>query len=62
MGRIILAVSFLVTAGVQADTYDADFAAQIKKLTIKVEAVGDDIQVKKVGVEDLEAMLLRVEG
>lgn len=62
MGRIILAVSFLVTVGVQAETYDADFAAQVKELATKVEAISDDIQAKAVGVEDLEAMRLRVEG
>lgn len=62
MGRIILAVSMLVTVPVFADTYDTDFQAQVKELTAKVETIGDDLKIENVRIEDLEAMRLRVEG
>ncbi|MBH47284.1 MAG: hypothetical protein CME71_03845 [Halobacteriovorax sp.] len=62
MGRLILAAMMMISLPVFADTYNSDFNAQIENLTAKAESVGKDIKVESVGVEDLEAMRVRVEG
>lgn len=62
MSRLILLVSLVFSTSIFADTYDMDFDSQVSKLTAKAESVGNDLKVESVGVEDLEAMRLRIEG
>ena len=62
MGRLVLAAMMMISLPVFADTYNSDFNTQIENLTAKAESVGKDIKVESVGVEDLEAMRVRVEG
>lgn len=62
MSRLILLVSLVFSTSIFADTYDMDFDSQVSELTAKAESLGNDLQVESVGVEDLEAMRLRIEG
>lgn len=62
MSRAIFISLILMSAPVLSQTYSQDFTEQIEQLKIKASAVSEDLNVESMGVENLEAMRLRIEG